>query len=445
MEREPQRTIREVMVEGERGNLLRVEQLQAMSPDEWGMLRDSISDRHNGGEGIAMRCLKCGHPVYIRAYSMFSKTIPGFVHFEGGPVSCPWYQGKNRTPDSLKAEQYNGQQESPQHKMLCEKIGELASLDSRHIRHSLNEYHKPRHSEHGRKPDVYVEWEGFGPFVIELQLSNTFQTEISGRCMYYSREGIPLIWVLHDINELANVPQSLKDVIRRHRNNAFVIDRDSIEASYNKKTIVFKCYRLNGDTFESPELVQIDSLTIPEKQKLPYHKDYLSSGLKEALKQRRKPFFDFFTNWEKSSTKRENIIKILNTLPEQVPDNFIFMIAAAFSIVETHHTGKDKNYASGNPNVRAMLNNYLISRRLAPYSDMLGYLIGRLSPASDTRPKITNDAVMRELTRRKADTEQVGIDSPEWRAMMWLLPEAFDECERELLRCTEQLPKWVKE
>ncbi|NJB67308.1 hypothetical protein GGQ74_000948 [Desulfobaculum xiamenense] len=444
MEKEPQRTIREVIVEGERGNLLRVEDLQAMSPDEWGMLRDSISNRHTGGKGISMLCMKCKHPVYIRAYKYFGRTFPGFVHFDGSPTWCQWYQGKNRTPDSLKAEQYGGQQESPAHELLCKKIGELAALDKRYIRHTINKYHNPQYCDNARRPDVYIEWEGHRPFAIELQLSNTYQTEISGRCTYYSKEGIPLIWVLYAIHEYVSIPQSIKDVVRRHRNNAFVIDRDSIRESYSKNTLVFKRYLLTGDYFDFPELVTIDSLTVPENQTLPYHEDHLAPALRAKIDDRRKPFFHFFNEWGKKSTPPEDIKRILNTLPEHVPEDFIFMIAAAFSIVATLSAGRDINYASNDPNVRAMLNSYFNGNRLARYADMMEFILGRIRPKSSTSPNITTHAVRKNITLRKSDTEQAGIETNEWRAMEWLLPEVFDECERELLRFTDQLPCWTQ-
>lgn len=416
-----------------------------MPPEEWGILRSSISDRHQGGDGISMVCKKCGHPVYIRAYrTSGGTTLPGFSHYDGGPVNCEWYQGKNRTPDSLKAEQYNGQQESPEHLLLCNKIGELSSLDPRYIKHTVNKYHKPSHNPHGRTPDVYVEWEGYGPFVVELQLSNTFETEISGRCLYYSSEGIPLIWVLHDVHEYTSIPQSIKDVVRRHRNNAFVIDKDSIEESYNQNTLILKCYKVTGGSFESPELVALDSLTTPNKEMLPYLTDHISPMLRQKSYDRRKSFFEFFDKWEKKSTSREEIKSILEPLHENVSEEFIFMIAAAFSIVATVAKGRDKNYASNDPNVRAMLNSYFNGYRLAPYADMMEFLLGRINHDAPNTPMVTTKAINRYLEQRKSDTDQKGIEDPEWRIMEWLLPEVFDEVERELLRYTEKLPRWVK-
>lgn len=445
MPKEPHRTIKEVLIKGERGNFLHVDDLQAMPLEEWGILRSSISDHHQGGDGISMVCKKCGHPVYIRAYRSFgSATLPGFAHYEGGPVNCEWYQGKNRTPDSLKAEQYNGQQESPEHLLLCNKIGELVSLDSRYIRHTVNEYHKPSHNPHGRKPDVYVEWEGYGPFVVELQLSNTFETEISGRCLYYSSERIPLIWVLHDVHEYSTIPQSIKDVVRRHRNNAFVIDKDSIEESYIQNTLVLKCYKVTGNSFESPELVTLDLLNTPDKDMLPFYKDHITPMLRQKSYDRRKPFFDYFGDWEKRDARREDIKIVLNLLPEEVPEVFIYMIAACFSIVATVAERKDVNYASNDPNVRAMLNSYFNGYRLAPYADMMEFLLKRVRHVGPTIPKVTTEAINRKLAQRKEDTNQAGIEDPEWRAMEWLLPEVFDEVERELLRYTEKVPSWVK-
>ncbi|MDY0306821.1 MAG: hypothetical protein RBR18_10320 [Desulfovibrionaceae bacterium] len=445
MDREPQRTIKEVLIKGERGNLLHVDDLHAMPPDKWRLLRTSISNQHQGGDGITMVCKKCGHPVYIRVYSYFNcAPLPGFAHYDGSPVNCPWYQGKNRTLDSLKAEQYNGQQESPEHILLCNKIGELAGLDKRCIRNDVNKYHKPTNNPHGRTPDVFIEWKEGGKFAIELQLSNTFEAEISGRCIYYSKEKIPLIWVLHDVHEYKTIPQSIKDVIIRHRNNAFVIDRDSIKESYKQNTLVLKCYMVTGDSFESPELVNLDALTIPGGEMLPFYRDHISPTLRRKAYDRRKPFFDFFCNWEKRDARREDIKFILKLLPEEVPEEFIFMIAAAFSIVATVAERKDVNYASNDPNVRAMLNSYFNGYRLARYADMIEFILGRINHAVPSVPNVTTEAINRNIKKRKVDTKQVGIEDPEWRIMKWLIPELFNEIDRELLRYIDQLPSWVK-
>ncbi|UVC15324.1 competence protein CoiA family protein [Mesorhizobium onobrychidis] len=88
---------------------------------------------------------------------------------------------------------------------MCQQIAELVVLDERHIRHAIAEYLPPTENAHGRYPDIYVEWEGYGAFAIEFQLSGTFQTEISARCKHYKYERIPLLWILFGMNTSADL------------------------------------------------------------------------------------------------------------------------------------------------------------------------------------------------------------------------------------------------
>ena len=124
---------------------------------------------------------------------------------------------------------------------MCEQVAELVAMDERYIRHEVAQYLPPTESAHGRFPDVYVEWKGFGPFAVEFQMSGTFQTEISFRGKHYEREGIPLLWVLFGIDTDSQISQSFLDVIRRHRGNAFVLDTRAIEASKKQRTLVLSC------------------------------------------------------------------------------------------------------------------------------------------------------------------------------------------------------------
>ena len=99
--------------------------------------------------------------------------MPLFAHFKGGDPDCPWYQGDAKKPDDLRARQYRGQQESEAHRRLSDLINALAIQDRRFIRSTVGKYLPPKEGERGRFPDVYVEWSGISPFVIELQLSYT--------------------------------------------------------------------------------------------------------------------------------------------------------------------------------------------------------------------------------------------------------------------------------
>ncbi|MCK1497917.1 hypothetical protein [Bradyrhizobium sp. 188] len=197
-------------------------------PDaEWGILRDRITDYRQGRTaGLNCRCVMCWDPVFISARRKNGVPYPLFSHFQGGGSFCPWHHGANDHPERLRQAQYNGQQDSQTHRFLCEQIDALAKLDTRYVSSAVNAYRPPTESEHGKFPDVQVVWRDFPECVFEVQLSRTFQTEISARCTHYEREGVALVWVLFGFDlERSEIPQSFVDVIRRHRGNAFVIDR----------------------------------------------------------------------------------------------------------------------------------------------------------------------------------------------------------------------------
>ncbi len=166
------------------------------------------------------------------------------------------------------------------HRLLCNLIAELAAADPRAEAVTVDEYLPPTANAHGRYPDVYVRWGGLPPMAIELQLSRTFQTEISARCVHYDREGIALIWVLYGVElDAEDIPQSFRDVLSRHRMNAFLLDQAAIEASHAQNTLVLS-YRLAkpGGGFEPSRQVRLDALTFPSGG-LPFVKDRLTPGL----------------------------------------------------------------------------------------------------------------------------------------------------------------------
>ena len=58
---------------------------------------------------------------------------------------------------------------------MCEQVGRLAALDSRHRGHKINEYLAPTVRDHGRFPDIFLDWEILGKFTIKFQTSNAFE------------------------------------------------------------------------------------------------------------------------------------------------------------------------------------------------------------------------------------------------------------------------------
>ena len=121
MAQKPQRIIEVAVID--RVGPITAERLMAMSEAEWGLLRQRITDarRERSHRSIAA-CLRCGGAVFIKARAFRQKRLPYFAHFKGADAACPWFTGDTQDPDSLKAGQYHGHQESPAHRLICEQI-----------------------------------------------------------------------------------------------------------------------------------------------------------------------------------------------------------------------------------------------------------------------------------------------------------------------------------
>lgn len=422
MTRKPRRIVEAAIVE--RIGPITAYDLLSMTDDSWGLIRDRITDRRNGKEGLIARCMACEGEVYIRTARAGGISRPLFAHYAGSDPNCPWYQGRNIPPDTARAAQYQGRQESNIHRLMCEQVAELAAMDSRYIRHTVAEYLAPTENEFGRYPDVYVEWADFGPFAVEFQMSGTFQTEISARCKHYEHEGIPLLWVLFGIDPARTVPQSFRDVIRRHRGNAFVLDPNAIAASQEQKTLVLSCFLTNGDGFDEPRLVRFDELTIPSS-KLPYYEDRLVTARLRDIEQRRLPWFRQLSRWDH--------LEPLNDLDRSQS----LLVAAAFSIVAMAN-GKQRNYASGHSNVYGMLNTYLHNDTFAPYADLITLLIEHTAIGDMLMQKVGTHL------KRYRSPIQADDQSTEWQLLQHLLPEALDPVLREELVYLDALPNWAR-
>lgn len=307
---------------------------------------------------------------------------------------------------------------------MCEQVAELVALDYRHIRHSVAEYLAPNENEYGRFPDIYVEWEGFGPFAVEFQMSGTFQTEISARCKHYEREGIPLLWILFGIDPAQTLSQSFRDVIRRHRGNAFVLDPAAVAASREQKTLLLSCYLKDSERLVGPKLVRFDQLTIP-RSKIPYWEDRIVAPLLMEIESRRRPWFQRLNGWD-----RENPFNDLNRQQS-------VLLAAAFSIFEAAN-GRMINYASKHQNIKAMLNTYLHGGTLAVYADLLTQLIKNTAVGN-----LRQTTVGKHLQDYRAEV-QADVKSLEGQLLRSLLPEALDPVIREELSYFDALPDWAR-
>lgn len=435
-------------------------ELVEMPEAEWGTLRDRITDhRYGRPAGLLCRCAMCSDAVFIRARKKNGVRYPLFSHFQGGGLHCPWHHGANEHPDQLRRDQYRGQQESHTHRLLCEQIASAAKLDERYVSSTVNAYRPPTESDYGRYPDVTVLWRDLPECVFEVQLSRTFQTEISARCTHYEREGVALVWVLFGFDlQHATRPQSFVDVIRRHRGNAFILDRESVAASYRQRTIVLKCYlqRFDG-SFDPPRLVRLDELTFPNDS-LPYLEDRISKALLDRIEAMRRPCFAYLKTIEgisygveNESPERERFLGELRAITPQLShwgqtktdeENAVLrLIACVFSLI-AEANGKPRIYGTRQPNVVAMLNTWLNNREeVQRCTPILRHLL-RTTPIAH----LNNGTVGQHLDRAEANMAgNLTLENePEWIILGHLIPEIFDSRIREQLRYLSMLPAWAQ-
>jgi hypothetical protein len=436
------------------------EELVSAATERWELWRRMITDAHQASPRRDLaRCLKCMGPVYIKTKAIRGVKRPLFAHYAGADANCPWFTGQPIAPDDARASQYGGAQESDVHRLLCNVIAELAAADPRAEAVTVDEYLPPTANAHGRYPDVYLRWTGLPPMAIELQLSRTFQTEISARCGHYDREGMPLIWVLYGVDlDAEDIPQSFRDVLSRHRMNAFLLDQAAIDASHAQKTLVLSCRLAKpGGGFEPARQVRLDTLTFPPGG-LPFVEDRLTPGLVAAGKRLRKPWFDALkthdpkeqgpyidmrpAEWDRAFAALQAAAPSLAWWLQGDAANraqFAALVAVAFTVV-THAQGQFTNYATAQDNVTAMLNSRLTSKVIGPYAFLLRAII-RLSSASD----LLKGSVGRHIGKALDlfDGNHCLEHEPEWEAMEALLPEIFDQRLRAELAAVGASPSWT--
>lgn len=457
MSNRPQRIIEHALLQGI--GPMSAERLLALPEAEWGLLRSAITDGRGARPPAHLaRCLMCSGPVFIQARVFKGVRLPYFAHFKGGDLNCPWRTGETLHPDEARALQYGGAQESAAHRLLCEQIAELAAADARCISVEVAKYLPPTDNERGRYPDVLIERAHAPKVAVEIQLSNTFQTEVSARCLHYEREGVGLIWVLFGLDLLAdNLPQSFRDVVLRHRGNAFLLDDEAVAASHARRTLVLKCYlRAPDGRFEPGRLVTLDDLTFPAKGP-PFLEDRITPALlargeaartpwRAALRGRSAEFAYSDLRSPAFLAANEHLCRLVPTLRQWEAETYqgqwmiANLIAVVFSAL-SHANGTFRNYASRQTNVQALLNSKLPSENLLPFALIMREILQR-SGADDLLRGSVGQHLDRALSLGDGNFV-LDYEAP-WAAMAALLPELFDPLLRFELETLDALPVWAR-
>ncbi len=194
-------------------------------------------------------CSKCGYPVYAPLEP--SKKLPYWQHYKGAPTDCIWWTGNNQSIDEVSAKQFQGAQESPLHHKIKTHVAESLSKDNSVSEIKVEQYIIDDNKDK-RKPDVQANWKG-QRVVFEIQLATTQIPIILAREAFYKEQGIPLIWLVWNFEEceLIDMNQSIRDIYRRHHNNLFSIDEETMALSAENERLMFRVYAHGYDGWEN--------------------------------------------------------------------------------------------------------------------------------------------------------------------------------------------------
>ncbi|GGG18715.1 hypothetical protein I0P70_00585 [Pontibacter sp. FD36] len=195
-------------------------------------------------------CYYCKQLIRIRGGNFNSgkrkKDSFHFAHLKDS-AACHIKTNNAYTREEVDRIKYNGAKESALHIHLKEQIA--AYLNKNRLSNkgvSSVEIEKVVKSKliekEWRKPDINASFRD-KRVAIELQLSTTWLSVITGRQHFYQEEGSYILWVFHkfslddDIRKL-----TYNDVIFTNHHNAYVFDEECSWKSDLENDLVLKCY-----------------------------------------------------------------------------------------------------------------------------------------------------------------------------------------------------------
>lgn len=438
------------------------EDLVAMPEQIWRALRQKITDGFKGGQhGFSATCMfpGCGGNVFISEKAKGERRYPYFAHREGEGLGCPWHTHAQMSLADARAAQYQGNQVSPAHEFLCKELARLVRLDKRFLSVEIDKtYVEGDGATHGRFPDVRFKWDGLPECVLEVQLSRTFQPEISERGLFYQSKGMPLLWVLHGVEpKMENLPTAFRDVIHRHKLNAFMLDQEAIDASERQQTLVLRCLILDADwKLSETLLVRFDQLTFPDLG-LPYYRNMLLPNLSE-IRQRRAPWatalralMKMDIRWRENNLDIPEVTAAFEALPVPFPvlgERYVFarLMAVSLTILSeaTRIVGAREGYENfmyhRMPNLTASLNHFL---QVRDAQQSFARVIEILTSRTAVHGHLNSSVEVHIMRAARAWPDQISHSHPMFLMLKWLIPEVFDDVVREELRLAGKLPGWA--
>lgn len=198
-------------------------------------------EEYNQKEEKLLVCPFCYQSVKIRGNKTGKKSMHFSHLYDSG--DCPIKTTNKYTQQEINAMKYNGQKESQRHKILKNFIGEYLEKDNKFydVRIEKNFQDKGL-SKEWKRPDVAAKFQDLD-IVFEIQLSTTFLSVIVEREVFYQKNKTFIFWFFNKFHtQIDEQKFTEKDIIYLNKNNAFVINSDTISKSEQENKLIFLCY-----------------------------------------------------------------------------------------------------------------------------------------------------------------------------------------------------------
>lgn len=185
-------------------------------------------------------CYFCNNPVVLREKT---KCYQRRFRHAIDSLPCPLKDTPRADKRSLLAQMYGGKKESDEHREMKACISEIMELDKRFARPSLERrVYNP--SGNWRQPDIQCMYQGT-QFAFEMQVSNTFISEMVARDLFYEALEFPLIWVCNGFfKNFSDLKAFHKDIYFSIGEKLIVFNSDAYEYSLNVKKLTFLVYSM---------------------------------------------------------------------------------------------------------------------------------------------------------------------------------------------------------
>lgn len=212
--------------------------------------------------------------------------------------------------ESKRIQEYNYHKESEEHIELKEDISHFLKHTNGVVANSVKVEKVIKGQavpNTWKKPDIQFKTTKGKKFVVEIQLANTWLSDIVKRDLFYEKEGIIILWVFNKFEPNGFEKTTKKDIYYNNPFiNVFVFDEAAKQQSSKTGELHLNCY------YKAPEKTGRDSFIVN------WHNKVVSINQIKIYKQSGKPyFFDSFDLINKAEEWRQEQIELIKEEQKQ--------------------------------------------------------------------------------------------------------------------------------